>query len=382
MTSSAELMPCGRFEWERILRRIRTLPWTIKSYGFLLASYADPDGTRIFPGNKTLAEITGHSLRTVARCLAYLRTKLGLLQVVRRGGGRGRGRRATEYRLTIPTDLLERVELLDPAERDTEPAPETDATPGTDTENTGHAPADTGSELSTTGAAWVAPVVDPAPVDNSGTDATALASEANPCPVDSETGDTGVASTAELVPPGCRARSDQPTQETTRLWSPLGDQETAHAHAYARENDPLPVAAVLPPPRPPADDTTPQHPPPQETPVPETAPDHPCVRTVAYRLDVTRPEAAAIVDAFTRHHRPSDLAAALRTTDDAQLLAYLPLHRARPTPPPSRQGPPPLCGQCDGRPGEPPAYRLVWDDDGRASPCPRCHPKAVMRDAS
>lgn len=35
----------------------------------------------------------------------------------------------------------------------------------------------------------------------------------------------------------------------------------------------------------------------------------------------------------------------------------------------------PPCGQCDARPGDPPAARVVWLDDRRCQPCPRCHPR-------
>ncbi len=82
----------------------------------ILATYADPDGSRVRPGNEILAAVTGESERNVKRRLAALR-EMGLLTVARRGGGRsGRGK-TTEYQLTMPSDLLERCSMLGPDER-------------------------------------------------------------------------------------------------------------------------------------------------------------------------------------------------------------------------------------------------------------------------
>src|SRR5437879_1725471 len=41
--------PCGRFEWERILRRA-VMPLRVKFLAFVLASYADADGSNVRPG--------------------------------------------------------------------------------------------------------------------------------------------------------------------------------------------------------------------------------------------------------------------------------------------------------------------------------------------
>ncbi|SDC73523.1 helix-turn-helix domain-containing protein [Actinokineospora iranica] len=47
--------------------------------------------------------------------------------------------------------------------------------------------------------------------------------------------------------------------------------------------------------------------------------------------------------------------------------------------PPRSDSPlPPPCGQCDARPHDPPAARLIWpNDDSNPIPCPRCHPKSI-----
>jgi hypothetical protein len=111
----AALMPIGRYEWERLVRRI-VMPKPHKLLAFVLATYADSDGTRVRPGNDVLADVTGDSEKNVRRILGALR-ELGLLSLVSRGGGRGGRGKASQYRLTIPDDLLDRVTLLDADDR-------------------------------------------------------------------------------------------------------------------------------------------------------------------------------------------------------------------------------------------------------------------------
>jgi hypothetical protein len=105
--------PCGRFEWERIVRRI-VMPERVKFLALLLATFADGDGSRIRPGLDQIAAMMGRSKATTKRNMAVLRSEYGLLEEIARGGGRGARGRASEYRLVVPEDLLERVELLDP----------------------------------------------------------------------------------------------------------------------------------------------------------------------------------------------------------------------------------------------------------------------------
>jgi len=108
-----ELEPIGRYEWERLVRRAR-LPKPVKLLALVLATYADPDGSRVRPGLPVLASVTGDSERNVGRLLRVLVDELGLLGQVARGGGRGGKGRASVYRLTIPVDLLDRLEMLSP----------------------------------------------------------------------------------------------------------------------------------------------------------------------------------------------------------------------------------------------------------------------------
>jgi hypothetical protein len=117
MTSTVELIAVTVREWTDILARIRFGKVTIagKTYSAAriklvahrLATYADHDGTRIHPGIARLAVDLEIEYRTVRDTLTHLR-RLGLLQLVRPAAGH---RRADEYRLTLPADLLDRDDL-------------------------------------------------------------------------------------------------------------------------------------------------------------------------------------------------------------------------------------------------------------------------------
>lgn len=105
------LKPLDRFEWERIIRRLE-IPGSVKYLALMLATYADPDGSRVHPGVERLALVMGVTDRTVKRSLSSLRD-FGLLEKVRHGN-RHAGL-ADEYRLTIPVGLPE-LSMLDPDE--------------------------------------------------------------------------------------------------------------------------------------------------------------------------------------------------------------------------------------------------------------------------
>lgn len=108
---TAGLRQVGRYEWERVVRRV-VMPGTVKFLAFVLSTYADADGSRVRPGIEALVLDTGQSKSTVKRALGVLRDDFRFLQQVSRGGGKnGRGK-ATEYRLAIPVDLLDRVDLI------------------------------------------------------------------------------------------------------------------------------------------------------------------------------------------------------------------------------------------------------------------------------
>ena len=100
-----------RWTWIDVVRRTR-LGRTTKGIAFLVATYADNDGSRVFPGLAVLAVAAEVDYKTAKRAVGEL-VKAGLLERVgRRGASRGS---STEYRLVLAEDLLERVDVLTPA---------------------------------------------------------------------------------------------------------------------------------------------------------------------------------------------------------------------------------------------------------------------------
>lgn len=165
--------PLGRYEWERILRRI-VMPEKHKFVALLMATWADPDGTRVRPGLSLLACAVGgseRSERTVRRVLTSLVNEWGLLEQVSRGGGRGRKFKTAEYRLTIPLDLLDRHEVLDPSGRTDSPANDV-ATQSVDSPATQEA-----TESDESPATQMASQTDTHPVDNPESVANQVADE-------------------------------------------------------------------------------------------------------------------------------------------------------------------------------------------------------------
>lgn len=118
MSAARTLEGTPRFEWETVIRRV-DMPLTTKAFALLLATYATTtNGEDIRPGNARLMRISGMSERTVNGALKSLR-ELGLIECVAEGRSRGRngGGLAAVYRLTIPSDLLSTVSMLDPGEK-------------------------------------------------------------------------------------------------------------------------------------------------------------------------------------------------------------------------------------------------------------------------
>jgi DNA-binding transcriptional ArsR family regulator len=114
VTGDAALLDVDRYEWERIVRRVRLNPAT-KLVALAVASYANRDGSSIYPGAAKLAAVTGLTERTVRQSLKTLR-EIGLLHRTREGRRAGRAALADEHKLTRPTDLIDRVHMLDPHE--------------------------------------------------------------------------------------------------------------------------------------------------------------------------------------------------------------------------------------------------------------------------
>lgn len=127
-----ELRPAGRYEWEQIIRRARLTgvvagtgrtgtdgrrptrggvsAATFKAVAFAIASYGNDRGGEIWPGDATIAVDVESSIDTVAKVRKTL-LSLGLLE---RLSGRRSGR-GQEHRLTLPSDLLDVLEVLTPA---------------------------------------------------------------------------------------------------------------------------------------------------------------------------------------------------------------------------------------------------------------------------
>lgn len=98
-------------DWTIVVRRARLGP-TVKLVALVIASYADPDGTKVFPGIARLAVQCEIDYRTARRAVASLRER-GLIELVRRGARRNG--KSDEYRLVLTEDLLERCDVPTPA---------------------------------------------------------------------------------------------------------------------------------------------------------------------------------------------------------------------------------------------------------------------------
>lgn len=135
------------FTWRRIIRRCR-LGASTKLVAAVLADYANPDGTRIRPGNERLVAVTELSDKTVRKALDRLRD-LGLIDRVFEGSKMGRRGLADEYRLALPDDLMDRVEMLDPDEKpvDNPPAEPVDNPPNTGSDYRSSEPTEPGTPV-------------------------------------------------------------------------------------------------------------------------------------------------------------------------------------------------------------------------------------------
>ncbi|MFI1195505.1 hypothetical protein ACH4T9_19920 [Micromonospora sp. NPDC020750] len=128
-----ELRPVDRHEWISIILRARlgglitgsgrtgekgratrggVSATAFKAVALAWASHADPDGTNIWPGDATIAVEAEVGLQ-VAQAVKRKMIELGLTERVRARSRRHR--RGDEHRLTLPSDLLDAVDVLSPA---------------------------------------------------------------------------------------------------------------------------------------------------------------------------------------------------------------------------------------------------------------------------
>jgi hypothetical protein len=113
-SDDADQTTATRYDWERIVRRAQ-LPAPVKLVALTLATFADRDGSRVYPGVSRLVAVTCLSERSVRSALGVLRDK-GLIERVYKGGHRGVNAFTDVHRLAIPVDLFEAVEMLGPDE--------------------------------------------------------------------------------------------------------------------------------------------------------------------------------------------------------------------------------------------------------------------------
>lgn len=99
-------------EWTDVVRRAR-LGRTVKAVAGWIVTYADGNGTRIFPGVARVCVDSEWSYEVVSRTFKVLR-EAGLIERVAQGSRRHR--KADEYRLILAPDVLDRIEVLTPAQ--------------------------------------------------------------------------------------------------------------------------------------------------------------------------------------------------------------------------------------------------------------------------
>ncbi|GAB3621139.1 hypothetical protein GCM10027417_24000 [Glutamicibacter endophyticus] len=101
------LVPLGRFEWEKILLRCRFPQTSVKYVGLTVATWATTTtGANVRPGLANLSAVTGLSDRPLRRYLKELE-RFGLLHMVSSGSNFGRAGKgkASVYQLTAPEDI-------------------------------------------------------------------------------------------------------------------------------------------------------------------------------------------------------------------------------------------------------------------------------------
>lgn len=105
-----ETTPIHRGPWIDLVLRMN-IPPQRKAVAFALSSFANTDGTKVFPGRQKLADMAGlHETNARKHVKALL--DAGMLEMVKRGGGRGGA--TNTYRLTRPTDITTLPLWLDP----------------------------------------------------------------------------------------------------------------------------------------------------------------------------------------------------------------------------------------------------------------------------
>ncbi|MEU7904132.1 helix-turn-helix domain-containing protein [Actinoplanes sp. NPDC049118] len=112
MTSTTHELGATAGAWNAVIRRAR-IGRERKAAALVVSSYARADGTRIHCGVARLAVDLEVSYSTARRYLAWLRD-VGLIELVR-AGNRHR-QLSDEYRLILGADVMEHLDVLNPAQ--------------------------------------------------------------------------------------------------------------------------------------------------------------------------------------------------------------------------------------------------------------------------
>lgn len=247
--------PISPYEWVEIVSRMRLGNVTVrppskpggraltiagrmvKMIAFRLAFYADSDGSNVRPGPARLAVVCEVDYKSVKSAYAVLRS-LGLLTqtAYARGPLGARRRSADEYRLSLPIDLLDRVQVLSPLEMDREIERVREAGRGKPTPEVGGQPAPSNSD-------------DPQPVDSSELEAVE-----HP-PTEQDGGEVGGCSASTKSELGGAQHPSWGVLSTRIPTSDLPTRATNHDPVPAQPHDARPpaepetAAPDIPPPR-------------------------------------------------------------------------------------------------------------------------------------
>lgn len=104
----------SRFDWERLIRRI-VMPSDLRAtklVALMLATYADADGSSVYPGTERLADACQLGRSTVSNALKWLREDAWLIHRHHHGSNKGGRKLADVYQLCRPSDWEDRFTLL------------------------------------------------------------------------------------------------------------------------------------------------------------------------------------------------------------------------------------------------------------------------------
>lgn len=114
MSEAVRKYTISRFDWERTVRRI-VMPKELRAtklVALMMATYADADGSSIYPSIERLADVSQLGRSTVHACLKWLREEAELIHRHQHGVNKGGRKLADVYQLCRPSDWETRFKLL------------------------------------------------------------------------------------------------------------------------------------------------------------------------------------------------------------------------------------------------------------------------------